>query len=328
MGDRFSFKSADELIQLLKTAHTVLGNQSDKLMLLYKHLGNAFKDDGYLELMGNMKGAYSACQSTRQQLGVIIASIAKYKEQLYQLYIEDLITQIGFENISYESTVRFGAAGKELETKNRQLAFQNEVKMKIQQRELPDMAKRVYASIGSKCETGSDVFKKTACYKPGNGKIYFNLQADFHNVQGQLATYFHEIGHSIDHQREKKSWLSDDESFRNAIHSDFEKHISNVQQRFSCDRLDAYWHIRQRLNENSNLLTDISDIMGGLTQCQCQGIWGHDKKYWKKDKSRIYKEAFANMYSTALGSAARIEAMKRYFPTAYKRFEELLEGIA
>lgn len=327
MGDRFSFESADELIRLLKTSHTVLGNQSDKLMLLYKQLGSVFKDGGYLELMGNMNGAYSASQSARQQLGVIIASIVKYKEQLYQLYTEDLITQIGFENITYEPTVRFGASGEELERKNRQFAFQNEVKARIRDKSVPNSVKEVYATVGSKCVVASNAYQGTAFYSPSSGSIKFNLESDLSNPCGTLSTYFHEVGHMIDFQTNSLHRLSDDRPFINALHDDCEKYLSHTEQRYGCSREDAYYHVSRELMSNNNLYADVSDILGGLTKCQCQNLWGHSLSYWECEPERIQREAFANMYSVAFGSQERIDAMKKYFPTAYARFEQILEGL-
>lgn len=327
MGDRFSFDSADELIQLLKTAHTVLGNQSDQLMLLYKKLGDAFRDDDYLELLGSMNDAYKASQSTRQQLGVIIASVAKYKERLYQLYTEDLITQIGFENITYEPTVRFGAAGEELERKNLQLAFQNEVKAKVRDKNVPNSVKEVYATVGSKCTVASNTYRGTAFYSAASGSIQFNLAADLSNACGALSTYFHEIGHAIDFQTHSEQRLSDDKAFIDALHTDCEKYLSYTEQRYGCSREDACHHVTQELMSNNNLYADVSDILGGLTNGQCQNLWGHSSSYWKKDPRRVQREAFANMYSVTYGSQERVDTMKKYFPTAYARFEQILEGL-
>lgn len=327
MGDRFSFESADDLIQLLKTAHTVLGHQADTLMLLCKQLGSAFKDGGYLELMGNMNGAYSASQSSRQQLGVIIASIAKYKEQLYQSYTEDLITQIGFENITYEPAVRFGAAGDGFEQKNRQLAFQNEVKAKIRDKSVPKSAKQVYAFVGSKCVVASNVHQGTAFYSPASRAIKFNLESDLSNPCGTLSTYFHEVGHMIDFQVNSAHRLSDDRDFINALHDDCEKYFKHTEQRYGCNREDAYYHVSRELMSNNNLYADVSDIMGGLTKCQCQNLWGHSLSYWEHKPERVQREAFANMYSVAFGSQERVDAMRKYFPTAYARFEQILEGL-
>lgn len=327
MGDRFSFESADELIQLLKTAHTVMGSQSDKLMLLYKQLGNAFRDGGYLELMANMNGAYNASQTSRQQLGVIIASIVRYREQLYLLYTEDLITQIGFEHITYEPTVRFGAAGEELERKNRQLAFQNEVKSKIRDKGVPNAIKEAYATVGAKCVIASNVHQGTAFYSPASGSIKFNLESDLSNPCGTLSTYFHEIGHMIDFQASSAQRLSDDKAFIDALRADCEKYLSCTEQRYGCTREDAYYHVSRELMSNNNLYADVSDILGGLTRCQCQNLWGHSLSYWEHDPERVQREAFANMYSVAFGSQERVDAMKKYFPTAYARFEQILEAL-
>lgn len=327
MGNRFSFDSANELVLLLKTAHSLLGKQSDKLMLLYKQLGNAFRDGGYLKLMGDMNGAYNASQATKQQLGAVIASIVRYSEQLYQLYTEDLITQIGFEHIAYEPTVRFGTAGEELERKNRQLAFQNEVKARIRDKNVPNVVKEAYAAIGSKCIVASNVHQGTAFYSPTSGSIKFNLESDLSNPCGTLSTYFHEIGHMIDFQASPAKRLSDDKAFIDALHTDCEKYLGYTERRYGCTREDAYYHISRELMSNNNLYSDVSDILGGLTQCQCQNLWGHSLSYWEYEPKRVQREAFANMYSVAFGSQERIDAMKEYFPTAYARFEQILEEL-
>lgn len=327
MKNRFSFDSADQLIQLLNTAHSVLENQSDKLMLLYKQLGSAFKDGGYLELMSDMSGAYEASKSTREQLGLIIASICRYKEQLYLLYTEDLIAQIGFEKITYEPTVRFGTAGEELERKNRQLAFQNEIKEKIRDKNIPNSVKETYALIGKKCIVASDTHRGTAFYSPQSGSIKFNLESDLTNPCGLLANYFHEIGHMIDFQTNLSNKLSDDTGFINALYSDSENYFKNIEKLHGCNRKDAYYYVSQELMKDIDLYSDVSDILSGLTECQCQNIWGHSLGYWKKDPTRLQREAFANMYSVAFGSQERVIAMKKYFPTAYARFEEILEGV-
>lgn len=327
MGDRFSFDSADELVQLLKTAHTALGNQSDKLMLLYRQLGNAFKDGGYLELMGNMNGAYNASQSARQQLGVIIASIARYKEQLYQLYTEDLITQIGFENITYEHTERFGPLGEELERKNRQLAFQNEIKSKIRNKGVLDSVKEIYATVGSKCIVASNTHLGTAYYSPASGFIKFNLESDLSNPCGTLSTYFHEIGHMIDFKTNSAHRLSDDRVFIDALYDDCEKYLGHAEQRYGCNREDVYYHVSRELMSNNDLYSDVSDILGGLTKCRCQNLWGHSLSYWAHEPERVQREAFANMYSVAFGPQERIDAMKKYLPTAYARFEQIMEEL-
>lgn len=327
MKDRFSFESADELIQLLKTAHTALGDQVDKLMALYKCLGNVFKDGGYLKLMGDMNGAYNASRSARQQLGMIIASITRYKEQLYQLYTEDLITQIGFESLSNEPTVRFGSKGEELERKNRQLAFQNEIKARIRDKSVPSHVKEIYAAVGSKCVIASDVHQGTAFYSPASGSIRFNLETDLANPCGTLSTYFHEIGHMIDFQTNSAHRLSDDKTYITALHADCERYLSHTEQRYGCSREDAYYHVSQELMTNNDLYADVSDILGGLTKCRCQNLWGHSLAYWEYEPARVQREAFANMYSVAFGSQERVDAMKKYFPSAYARFEQILEEL-
>lgn len=324
MSDRFSFDSADDLIELLKTSNMVLTEKNQQFIGLYNRLGDSFRDSEYENLKQGLLHSFSSCCEISQELNLIIAAIANYKEKLYEQFVENLISNIQFPTITYVSTVRFGEEGEALEMKNRQLAFQNEIKMKMRQKDLSIAARAMYASVGSKCKIGSDTYMRTEHYNPFTREIFFNLEADLCNEQGQLATYFHEVGHMIDFQSSSQP-LSNDKTFCTAVKSDFKDYVFQTMKRYGCDRSEAYYHIRNELYADSNLLADISDIMGGLTDCECQGAWGHSKKYWNTDPQRVYREAFANMYSTALGNPQRIAVMKKYFPTAYERFEKLLE---
>jgi len=325
MKNRFSFDSAEQLIQLLKITYNVLNGHSDKLLLLYQQLGNVFKDEAYFELMGSIQSTYNAGLASKQQLALIIASLARYKEQLYQLYIEDLITQIGFETISYEPTARFGTAGEKLEQMNLELAFQNEIKSKIRDKRILKIIKESYASIGSKCIITSDAYTGTAFYSPASGSIKFNLESDLSNPCGVLSTYFHEIGHMIDCQTNSNQWLSDHKAFQDALNYDCKNYFSSIEQRYGCNLDTAYYYVSKELMTDNDLYADVSDILCGLTQCKCQNLWGHSLSYWKHDPKRVYREAFANMYSVAFGSPERVNIMNKYFPTAYACFIDILE---
>lgn len=325
MQDRFSFETADDLIRLLTAVHAVLRQRTEQLTALYKHLGDSFRDEGYAQLLSVMQGAYQRSADTNQQLGVVIGAICRYRERLYQLYVGDLISQIGFEPIDYTPQERFGQSGEDLERKNRQLEFRNEVTAKIRNGDLSAAAKKLYAAVGSKCVVASNEYTGIASYSPSLGAIRFHLQEDLNNPCGTLSTYFHEIGHMIDHKTFDDRRLSDDVSFVDALRQDCENYISYTQNRFGCSREDAYYHIRMELSADQNLYADVSDIMGSLTECRCQNLWGHSLRYWHDKPERMQREAFANMFSVSMGSEQRIQIMKKYFPAAYSRFVTIME---
>ncbi len=325
MSDRFSFDSADELIQLLTKAHAYLRDNNNKLLLLFKQLGEAFRDGGYSEYLSAVNGTFNSSTTTTQQLGVIIGSISRYRQQLYDLYIDSLINQIGFETLTFDPDVRFGSSGEELERKQRQLAFQNEIRQRMRDQAVPRAAKEMFARVGSNCVVASDSYTGTAYYSPMSGSIKFNLEADLSNPCGSLSTYFHEVGHMIDFQTTPGRNLSADSAFASALREDCEKLVYETQHRYGCSREDAYYHISRELMLDNDSYADVSDILGSLTECKCQNLWGHSLAYWKSDPNRVEREAFANMYSVALGSETRIETMRRFFPSAYARFEKILE---
>ncbi|MDQ0087931.1 hypothetical protein J2T12_001337 [Paenibacillus anaericanus] len=56
------------------------------------------------------------------------------------------------------------------------------------------------------------------------------------------------------------------------------------------------------------------------------GRWKHPEEYWSSDLDKMYVEAFAHCYEAQFDSIRRAN-LRKYFPNAYERFEELLEGI-
>lgn len=327
MKYRYSFETAQDLIDLLLRANYVLVNSNEHLKSLHNRLSDTFHDQGFDEFDFALGHAYSNCADINQNLRDTITYLAKYKEEMHRLYTSDLINQIAFPKISYEPDVRFGTAGEILEQKNLLLAFQNEIKMKFNNVGITDSVKEVYAAIGSKCVIKSDTFMGTPFFNSLEGFIKFNREFDLHNPCGPLSTYFHEVGHMIDFTVRPGKALSNDIVYQEALRLDFDNLVNYTKKRFGCSKEDAYYHISQELMTNNDLFADVSDILGGMTNCMCQNLWGHDRAYWNEDPDRVQQEAFANMYSTSIGDSMRIEAMMKYFPTAYSRFEKIMEEI-
>ena len=99
MSDKFSFDSAEALIALLKIAHSVLGDRSDKLMSLFRQLGTAFRDSGYSELLSSMQASNRSCMAIQEQLGEVIASMEKYKNRLAQLCDDECAPHSGVSTL-------------------------------------------------------------------------------------------------------------------------------------------------------------------------------------------------------------------------------------
>lgn len=325
MSNRFSFSAADDLIGLLTMANAHLREKNQQLGGLTRSMAEAFRDEGYEPLAADMVRAVLNCEEISKNIDLITAAVGRYREDLYRLYTEGLVKEAGLANIA-DSTPQSGKDG-DPEHQNRQLVFQSEVKGRLMNRSIPLAARTVYAKLGSKCTVASNRYMGTAHYNAALKCINFNLEADLQNPCGVLSTYFHEVGHMIDFQGKAIGHLSDDAAFTAALKADCQNRISALQDRYGFSEAEARWYIHRQLMSNVNLYADVSDIMGGLTNGECQNIWGHSQAYWAKDPGRVAREAFANMYSVMMSDEHRVAAMKEFFPTAYQRFGELLEEL-
>lgn len=162
-------------------------------------------------------------------------------------------------------------------------------------------------------------FINTPHYNYITGSIFLNAMADLHNPTGNFSTYFHEVGHLIDHHAGNgHTWLSSDEMFKDCLRRDAEEYIQQVMINCNCERDEAYEIISEEISGNP--MSNVSDIFGSVTNCQCQGTWGHSRKYWASDTTRVEKEAFANMFESSVGNEYKSNLMKKYFPSSYERF--------
>lgn len=154
--------------------------------------------------------------------------------------------------------------------------------------------------------------------------VHISAEQDMNNPRGAGATFFHEIGHMIDHAACGFGFahLSDDTKFREALLEDGKNIIdaycnmnANQQAQFMqslfCDELHSF-----------------SDLMEALSGGTIIGKWGHGMEYWERDRSAVFSESFAHFYEASMGSPYKHELFKSYFPKAYTRFFELLEYAA
>ena len=327
MSNKFSFDTADEVVCLLKSSSSVLEQKNVELMRLGSDLNEFFKDDGYDEFEKDITAVYKHCQEVINEINKIAESIDSYKERMKELLDDGNSDDPVFGEITYGLPVLFGAAGVFLERKNRLLEFQNEIKLLLNDKNVPTAAKKAYLQVGRRCVIADNEYNGVPHYDPFKKHIKFDLKSDLDNPCGRLSTYFHEVGHMMDFQANSSHKISDDKEFKICLESDCNNYVNKVMKRYGCTKDTAYWYISQELRAQNDLYADVSDIMGGLTNGQCQNLWGHSRSYWNLDSSRIYREAFANMFSTSMTGSAKIDAMKKYFPTAYSRFEKLLEDI-
>lgn len=168
-------------------------------------------------------------------------------------------------------------------------------------------------------------YQGTPFYNSVSNGIKLNAMADLHNSTGNMSTYFHEVGHLMDdYAGNGHAWLSSDSEFAKLLRNDVEAYMNHVILTKNCELDEAYDIISEEISGDWN--AGVSDIFGSLTECRCQGNWGHHITYWQADLSKIEKEAFANMFEASIGNQKKLEEMKRFFPRAYGRFEYIIRS--
>ena len=156
------------------------------------------------------------------------------------------------------------------------------------------------------------------------GKVWLDADADSSNKRGAGITYFHEHGHAIDFLAGKVS--SKDSEFIKALHADYDaaRKATGLQ-----NKQDQDFAIGMKLlmidKDKIDKYNGVSDLMGGLSGGFAVGKYSHRLSYWKR-KDSIPEEAFAHMVEAMFYEGQR-NAMQEYFPTAYKRFIEMIKEL-
>ncbi len=164
--------------------------------------------------------------------------------------------------------------------------------------------------------------------KKGDRKkgVYYNAKADEldEKNKGKGTTFFHEIGHMLDHSFGGNKFISSSEDFLAALNEDLAKIKTKLDT-------DASW--KQKFLEMifaNNSAHSISDILEGLTNGAISGKFGHmggDVNYWNRDKYRVCNESFAHFFEASMGGGDKLRRIKICFPSAYKEFERMLDTI-
>ena len=152
-----------------------------------------------------------------------------------------------------------------------------------------------------------------------------DFAGDAANVRGPGVTFFHEHGHYIDFAAGSAGgWLSlDTPDFGDALRADYDAYIKGVMKSRGIRKTAAYAVVAQEVQDD--LLSSISDLMGGLSKNKARGKWGHSTRYWSRPGS-VEKEAFAHLFE-ALFNPDRYALMQKYFPSALAEFERVLKGV-
>lgn len=168
-------------------------------------------------------------------------------------------------------------------------------------------------------------YSRTAFFSSAGMEIKMDFAGDAANVRGPGVTFFHEHGHYIDFSAGSAGgWLSlDTPDFGDALRADYDAYIKGIMKSRGIRKTAAYAVVAQEVQDD--LLSSISDLMGGLSKNKACGKWGHSTRYWSRPGS-VEKEAFAHLFE-ALFNPDRYALMQKYFPSALAEFERLLKGV-
>lgn len=199
--------------------------------------------------------------------------------------------------------------------------------------------KNYYAALKNRFSHGSDSAKKafnkfvpsnsvadsnymgTPHFHPEDNKIYMNYLYDLYNPRGSGVTWFHEHGHLIDTLAGE---LSKNQDFISLIKSDYKNTVQAYIRKYKVNEQSAYALIGKDVSEIRKH-SAVSDLLNGLSENQIIGVSKHEPNYWKNDNV-FGKEAFAHMYEAQFDEV-RYKEMKKYFPNALQRFEDILGGV-
>lgn len=167
---------------------------------------------------------------------------------------------------------------------------------------------------------------QTAHYSPmnylGHGRgVYYNATSDMSNPRGAGTTYFHELGHMIDHASTGyQGNLSNNPEFGRALVEDGQR----ILQLFNGMSTEQQQSFLRRIHTDS--AHSFSDLIDATTNGQLHGSYGHSREYWTRS-GNLQAEAFAHFFEASMGGEEKLELLANFFPTAFGIFSTLIESI-
>lgn len=158
--------------------------------------------------------------------------------------------------------------------------------------------------------------------RPGHPQgVYYNAGADASNPRGAGSTYFHELGHMIDHAATGgQGNLSNTAEFGNALIADGQQ----VLQLFLSHNSDGRENILRTLYQDAAHST--SDLLDAVTGGQLSGRYGHSPEYWQQS-GNLQAEAFAHFFEASMGGGWKLELISNLFPTSFAMFTDMIASL-
>lgn len=147
--------------------------------------------------------------------------------------------------------------------------------------------------------------------KKGGNKSYHNAGNIVLSNEYKNRTIVHEMAHNIDYSNK---WLSSNKDFRQAIRIDKDFIIKNKS-------------IYVNLIKNNSQYRELSDIIGGITNNEIVGRYGHSKKYWKQP-NKLEREIFAQFFTVASNDDFnQLLIFQQYLPNILKEFDNIIRRL-
>lgn len=183
-------------------------------------------------------------------------------------------------------------------------------------------AKKVFNQLVPEMSVVDAEYEGIAYYSRKSKKIHMHYGADLINMRGTGATWYHEHGHMID---DLAGGLSSNPDFDKLLRDDYLVYMKTYGKKHGLKTFDQVQAAMSKDLSDMRRHSAVSDILQGLSKGHVQGVAGHSLDYWK-DSDALVTEAFAHMFEAQF-DAVRYAEMKKYFPNALRKFEEMLEAI-
>lgn len=157
---------------------------------------------------------------------------------------------------------------------------------------------------------------------PGHPRgVYYNATEDMNNPRGQGSTYFHELGHMIDHASTGyQGNLSNSYDFANALIADGQ----NVLSMYSSMSPEQQSNFSNYIHQD--FAHSFSDLIDATTNGQLYGSYGHSREYWQRD-GNLQAEAFAHFFEASMGGGQKMELLSNLFPTSFGMFSDMIDSL-
>lgn len=331
--------------------------------IYYANAPTVYKGDGFYEFSGNGRHRILAARALGLSIPVVVAGEIKSKKQAGLGKRDAFIERIKFTpppvEMAKSSATATGAADDTKGQRERDISdeyyrdniitgaknvsglgqkresgktghFSEKYKASLRSRisNADDTAKKAFAHLSSKLKIRDDQYYDIPHYWEADTKekprgVYLNAEMDEENIRGEGSTYFHELGHMMDHaSTDFRGHASDSASFRDALQKDGE-YMSTLYDHMNDEQ-------RANLKKilRSDTLHSVEDLLEGLTQGKIRGKWGHGLKYWNDRPAGIQREAFAHFFEARMGGGRKLKYLKKFFPNSSAVFDDIMKSIA